>query len=467
MAPSKINENKICLNVLNTEDLTAPFAPWKREDRGQQVYIKLTKEGESVLLFVGENCVLDASMQQTLMRLTNDGWTIAGELTLSFDGFQEPGIDPYVYQDPITLELGCGLLPLVDPQYNAPLTLAMPKLRDEIAKESGLVPAGVHIKDNLNLERSQYLIYLHNSPVASGEIFLDRFLAIGSFEQLSDLEGWATVEPTYRVKAKWIEEKNREKAESMGCMLAGPLQVLLTHIKSVMLQAAPELLGLQDTFNLISRLQVTHPVVVEDFLNNRKNLRCLRKILQNLLREEVALNNLVTILETIGDNLENIDNIDKITEECRLSLARQICSKKLNANGELLAIITGTKLEKALRELQELSDPEKDPEGKFEELADKVVNQLRQALHDANNPPAIITIDKLRRFLTKLIHQAIPGVSVLSNNEVALSRVKLIVNGTAELKDEKKAETPPAEETSNKESKESKKSEGLLGLFKK
>lgn len=467
MAPSKINESQINLKVLNTEDLSAPFAPWKREDRGQQVYIKLTKGEESVLLFVGENCLLDATKQQTLLRLTNDGWTIAGELTLSFDGFQEPGIDPYVYQDPITLELGCGLLPLVDPQYKAPLTLAMPKLRDEIAKESGLVPAGVHIKDNLNLEHSQYLIYLHNSPVASGEIFLDRFLAIGSFEQLSDLEGWATIEPTYRVKAKWIEEKNREKAEKMGCMLAGPMQVLLTHIKSIMLQAAPELLGLQDTFNLISRLQVTHPVVVEDFLKNRKNLRCLRKILQNLLREEVALNNLVTILETIGDNLDNVADVDKITEECRLSLARQICSKKLNPNGELLAIITGTKLEKALRELQELSDPEKDPEGKFEELADKVVNQLRQSLQETNNPPVIITVDKLRRFLAKLIHQAIPTVSVLSNNEVAQSRVKLIVNGTAELKEEGKTPTPPPpppEETSHKDTK---KSEGLLGLFKK
>ena len=213
MSLPQIDETKNELKLFNLEGCQANFAPWKRSERGQQVYVKLVRDDEESFLFVGENCILDAKLQQALIRLVNDGWNVAGELTCSFEGTNEPGIDPYVYQDPVTLELGKNLLPLLDPQQEAPLVQAMPKIRDEIAKESGLVPAGVRIKDNLRLGSSQYEILLHNSPIAQGEIFLDRFLAIGSFEQLSELEGWAAIEPTYRMKAKWIEANFREKAE--------------------------------------------------------------------------------------------------------------------------------------------------------------------------------------------------------------------------------------------------------------
>lgn len=208
----KINETVNEVKLFSLTDYEADFIPWKRSERGQQVYIKLVREQESALLYVGENCVMDAELQQALIRLVNEGWNVAGEITMSFEGSTEPGIDPYVYQDPIVLELGKGLLPLLDPQQNAPLVSAMPGLRDEIARESGLVPSGVRIKDNLRLDPCRYTVLLHNSPIATGEIYLDRFLAIGSFEQLSTLEGWAAIEPTYRMKAKWIEASLREKA---------------------------------------------------------------------------------------------------------------------------------------------------------------------------------------------------------------------------------------------------------------
>ncbi|MBQ7501232.1 FHIPEP family type III secretion protein [bacterium] len=452
MALPKIDEFKVNLQIFNTEALHADFAPWKRSERGQQVYIKLLKDDQTALLYVGENCVLDAQMQQILMRLVNDGWSVAGEMTVSFDGNSDPGIDPYVYQDPIVVELGRGLLPLVDPQCGAPLVQAMPHLRDEIARESGLVPAGIRIKDNLKLDQYQYKILLKNSPLTDGEIFLDRFLAIGSFDQLSSLEGWSAVEPTYRMKAKWILENQREKAEKLGCVLVGPLQVLLTHIKGLMLESAPELLGLQDTFNLISRLQITHPVVVEEFITNYKNLRALRKILQNLLRERVALSNLVTILETVGDNLDNIQETEIVVEACRQALARQICSANLNQNNELLAIITGPEIEGLIAELKEMNYINPIGSTDFEEKADIVAYALKSGLEEAGNPPVVVTDGRLRNFLSRLIASDLPGLCVLSTQEVTLGHVKLIVNGVADLKDNKIQSEPQSFEGDEVES---------------
>lgn len=473
MALSKIDESQIQLKVFNAESLKADFAPWKRSERGQQVYIKLVRGAETAFLFVGENCVLDAEMQQVMLRLVNEGWNVAGEVTMSFEGSSDPGIDPYVYEDPVTLELGRGLLALLDPHQGSPLVEAMPKLRDEIAHESGLVPAGIHLKDNLKLQPSQYSILLKNSPIAEGELFLDRFMAIGSFEQLSAIEGWATVEPTYRMKAKWIEPSMREKAEAAGCILVGPMQVLLTHIKNIMLEAAPELLGLQDTFNLVSRLQITHPVVVEEFLKNRRSLRILRRVLQRLLSERVALSNLVTILETAGDKLDDdCKDDEEIAEACRLALARQICWANLSHTGELQVLMTGAKLEKALENLKE--NPGNSEE--FEKRADELTACIKEGLREAGNPPVIVTARRLRVFLAKLIAEDIPHMCVLSEREAAAGRAKLIVNATAELKDKKQAapqEQPEqakdkdaGDEPAKEEAKENKKSEGFLGIFK-
>ncbi|MGM9992243.1 MAG: FHIPEP family type III secretion protein [Candidatus Bruticola sp.] len=482
----QINETKNEIKLFSLANYTADFIPWKRSERGQQVYIKVTRDQEDAFLYVGENCVLDAELQQALIRLVNEGWNVAGELTMSFEGSAEPGIDPYVYQDPVVLELGKGLLPLLDPQQSAPLVSAMPGLRDEIARESGLVPAGVRIKDNLRLEPCRYNILLHNSPIASGEIYLDRFLAIGSFEQLSTLEGWAAVEPTYRMKAKWIEANLRDKAEQVGCLLVGPLQVLLTHLKSIMLESAPELLGLQDTFNLISRLQITHPIVVNEFLKDNLKLRILRRVLQSLLRERIALNNMVTILETIGDGLiVQIDLreavIEHLAENCRLSLARQICWSNLTPNGELQAAITGDKLEADLHKLKQLQHSEKKDEA-AKLLTDRIITCVKDKLQAAGNPNVIITAPELRRFFSNLIQSDIPHMCVLSTREVEKSRVKMIINGTLEYKkddqispvdeNEHKSETGELEENKaipvkNEESNPSS-SEGILSsIFKK
>ena len=486
----KIEESPVSLKLFCLEGSSVPFIPWQRNERGQQVFIKLTRAEEVALLFVGENCLLDAELQQTLIRLVNEGWKVEGELTASFEGSHEPGIDPYVYQDPIVLELGKGLLPLLDPQQGAPLLGALPQVSDEIARESGLVPAGVRLKDNLRLGANQYTVLLKSSPIASGEIYLDRFLAIGSFEQLSALEGWATVEPTYRMQAKWVSADLQEKAKKMGCVLVGPLQVLLTHLKSLVLGAAPELLGLQDTYNLLARLQITHPVVVEEFMQDRSQLRALRKVLQGLLQERVALNNLVTILEVVGDKLQEVErpSLELLIEECRLALARQICWSNLNPQGELSVIVTTRPLEEKIARLSALRRHPEEVQ-LSEELVQTIIASIKEALNDGGGTMVIVTDPQLRPFLAKLLALELPSACVLSTTEVALGRAKLIITARASLqekdaapaapsnppqearepqdKEKEELEPPSPKGDTEKANAENGKGEGLLGFLRK
>ena len=427
MSIPKLESSTQEITVLTSPSLKADFSPWQRDERGQQVYIKLTRAEESAYFYVGEHCQMDAEMQKSLLRLVNDGWSVCGELTLSFEGRNEPDVDPYVYQDAVTVELGQALLPLVDPQQNAPLSSHLPDVRDSVAKELGLVPAGVRIKDNLRLSSNQYAILLKNAPVGSGELFLDRYLAIGTHEQISELQGWTTVDPTFRQPAKWITADFRDKADALGCLVLGSLQVIMHHIQRIMIAFSPELLGLQDTYNLLARLQITHPVVIDDFISNRSNLRCLHKVLRALLSEQVPIKELVTILECVGDALEETRDVTAIVERCRRALSRQICWRYLNSEGELQALVLSDNIESALAEVADDEEVEL-----TEELRDKIISAVEEAWLANKRPPVLLTTPEHRPLVSSLLRRTIPQIRVLSTAELAAG-AHLIVNATVDI----------------------------------
>ena len=449
MSIPKLETSKQEITVLNSPNLKADFAPWQRDERGQQVFIKLTRQEECAYFFVGEHCQMDAEMQKTLLCLVNDGWNISGELTLSFEGRNEPDVDPYVYQDAITVELGQALLPLVDPQQNAPLSSHLPDVRDSVAKELGLVPAGVRIKDNLRLSSNQYAILLKNAPVGVGELFLDRYLAIGTHEQISELQGWTTVDPTFRQPAKWITADFRDKADALGCLVLGSLQVIMHHIQRIMIAFSPELLGLQDTYNLLARLQITHPVVIEDFVSSRSNLRRLHKVLRALLSEQVPIKELVTILECVGDALEETQDVTELVERCRRALSRQICWRYLNSEGELQALVLSDNIENVFSEAEADEDLEL-----TEDLHDKIISAIEQAWLANKRPPVLVTAPAHRPLVSRMLKTAIPQIRVLSTAELAPG-TRLIVNATVDINavspDKVGGETQAAEAETAKE----------------
>ncbi len=427
MSAPKLETSQQELTIFNVPNLKSDFAPWQRDERGQQVYIKLSRGEESALLYVGEHCLLDSELQQSLLRLVNEGWNVDGEITLAFEGRNEPEIDPYVYQDAITVELGPALLTLVDPQQKAPLSSNLPAVRDSVARELGLVPAGVRIKDNLKLSSNQYTILLKNSPVGVGELFLDRYLAIGTHEQLSQLQGWTTTDPTFRQPAKWVTADFRDKADAIGCLVMGSLQVIMHHLQRVMMAFSPELLGLQETYNLVMRLQITHPIVIKDFIDDSSKLRILHKVLRGLLAEQVAIKDLVTILECVGDALEETRDIEEIIERCRRSLARQICWGYLNNEGELQALVLSNNIESALSEVVNDEDTQLS-----DELRDKIVNAISEAWQANRRPRVLFTAPSLRPLVSRLLRRALPQIQVLSTVEIAAG-IKVLINATVEI----------------------------------
>ena len=430
MAKNRPEESLQNLMVYRVGEVFEPFAPWKRSEVGKQVYVKITRADEVAFIYVGHESNLRAELQQALMRLVNDGWSVEGELLVSFDGRSEPGTDPYVYQDPLVVELGRGLLALADPQNGTPLVAQLEQTREEVARDVGLVLPSVRVVDNMQLETQQYLIRIKGSPVSTGELFLDRYLVVAPLEQLSSLEGWATQDPVHRLTAKWVEAAQKEKAESLGCLVLGPLSVMMTHIKSSILSACPELLGLQETYDLIARLRHTHPVVVEDFLADRNHLRRVRRVLQSLLAERVPIRDLVTILETCGEYLDQLHRTDIVTEQCRNYLARQICATYLNQEGVLRGMALGPLTEQVILDSIHITE-----RGATLSLPPERVEELLSAIKKAREgqgfPPVIFTDPPTRAFVHRVIARAFPDLGVLSTSEI-VPGIKVEVCGTIE-----------------------------------
>lgn len=415
MESAKMNEEKVEFTLFSGGELRSPFIPWTRSEQGQQSFIKLARGDQMALLYSGMETVLRAEVQKILMRLLNEGWQMEGEVHLIFRGSGEMDFDILFQRDPLTLELSSHLLPLVDPCQGAPLLERLNSLREEIAQEIGLVTPGIRVKDNIRLPPNRYVILLREVPLAEYELFLNRYLAVGTLEQLAGIPGWSTIEPAFRANAKWIEAGEKDAAERAGCMLLGSLSVLLTHLKEVLKANAARILGLQDIKFLLERLGQNYPVVVEDFLQDNTRLRRVRKILQNLLEEKVSIRNLVTILETIGDHQEELDETDLMTECVRLALATQICSMCVDAEGVMRGLLLSESLEQKM--IHALSNNAKELSLNDEEK-DEIIAAVKRAVEEYSSPGIVFCKPPLRPHLSRLLRASLPGITVISLAEI-------------------------------------------------
>lgn len=324
------------------------FLAWTAGQQGQQTFLKLDRGNESVLLYAGVGGVVEADLQRDLMKMTSEGWAVQGEVTVTFDGTAEPEMEALFGPELCVLELGAGLLPLVDPFQRAPLVQKLRDVRRDVAAITGVVVPGVQVRDDLGLDPAAYRLRIRGVEVAQGQIFLDRLFALGSLEQLEGLNGWITTDPTWRLPAKWIEPSERDKAEGLQCTLLGGLAVLLTHVRETLRAHAFTLLGLQETHQLLMRLRQTHPVVVDDFLASVGRVRQLRHVLRALLEEGVSVRDLVTILEVLGDRLDVLDDVEGAAEAVRRALARDILMRAANGEGVVRALVLDDESEQRL-----------------------------------------------------------------------------------------------------------------------
>lgn len=233
-------------------------------------------------------------------------------------------VSPIVPLDPLSLELGYALIPLVDKEKGAELLERITRIRRTSALELGLVAPRIRIIDNMRIDPDEYCFKIRGVEVASGKIRMDSYLAINSGDVSEEIPGERTFEPTFGLPAIWISENNRDRAEMLGYTVVDPPSIVATHLTEIIKRHAAEILDRQMVQGIIDALRKDAPAVVDDVLKVA-SLGEIQKILQGLLREQVSIRNTVTIFETIADYRPITSDISILTERVRQALGRQIC----------------------------------------------------------------------------------------------------------------------------------------------
>ncbi|MCK9225318.1 MAG: flagellar biosynthesis protein FlhA [Candidatus Muirbacterium halophilum] len=252
----------------------------------------------------------------------------------------ESVLDSILHVDKLELEIGIGLIPLVDASQGGDLKDRITMLRREVALELGLMLPKVRIRDNIQLSPNNYVIKLKGMEISRGEVFVDKYFAMNTGFASEEIEGQETIDPIYGMQAFWIDEIQKETAENAGFIVVDAATTVITHIKEIVSQYSHELLGREELELLVDYIKNDYKSLVEELIPAKLPLSEVQKILQNLLKEGVSIRNLVTIFETLIEAKNyGIENIDNLTEHVRASLARQIVEIYIDKNENLLNVI--------------------------------------------------------------------------------------------------------------------------------
>jgi flagellar biosynthesis protein FlhA len=322
--------------------------------------------------------------------------------------------------DPMELEVGLGLVKLVDPQQGGGFLDRVAQVRRQMAVDLGLVVPPVRIRDNDTLEPNSYAVKLRGVTIASGSLRPDRWLAMDAGSASGTLEGVATKEPAFGLNAYWISEELKSTAEVLGYRVVDPGTVLSTHLTETIKRYAHELLTRDEVHHLIKTLKEESPAVVEEVVPTVLKPGEIQKVLQNLLREGVSIRDLGTILETLGDYGPRIKDPEVLTEYVRNALARTISRSHASADGRLYVVTLDPRLEEVIKAATERGE-----RGSVLALSPAAVSRLGRRLSEevaklvaAGHEPVILCSPQVRAQVKKLAEAVQPGVAVLSYNEI-------------------------------------------------
>ncbi|HHJ64651.1 MAG TPA: flagellar type III secretion system protein FlhA, partial [Aquifex aeolicus] len=318
--------------------------------------------------------------------------------------------------DPITMEVGYGLIPYVDESQGGDIPQRIRTMRKQIAQEFGVIVPLVHIRDNLKLKPNQYRILIKGIEADSYEIMPGYLLAVDLGTARGKLEGIETKEPAFGLKAYWIPEDRKDEAQSRGYMVVDISTAIMTHLSEVIKRNLHELLGRNEVIELIDRLSKRYPRVVQDIVPEQVPVSVVHRVLQNLLREGVPVNDLLTILETLADYIEQTRDPDTLTEYVRQNLSKRI-TRMYMTDGTLYALALSPRTEAKLLHLIN--------EGKEDEFIDIVLNKLYKKISKEiekfvqfQATPLLLTSANLRRYVRKALEPYLPQLAVLSYNEL-------------------------------------------------
>jgi flagellar biosynthesis protein FlhA len=336
--------------------------------------------------------------------------------------------------DILELEVGYGLIPLVDDKQEGDLLERIRAIRRQFAMDMGMIVPPLHVRDNLQLKPDQYVLQLKGIEIARGEVMMGYLLAMDSGAAKREIEGIPTKEPAFGLPALWIAPEKKDEAQVAGYTVVDPSTVVATHLTEQLRGHAEELLGRQDTQKLLDNLAKTHPKVVEELVPNVLTLGAVQKVLQNLLRERVSIRDLLTICETLADYGPKSKDTDILTEYVRQKLARSILTFYVDQDNTLPVLTLATKVEDLLRE-----SIQKGEQGAHLALEPNLAQRLLEAIQEQaervaaeGHQPVILCSPPVRRHLRRLLERFLPQVMVLSHGELT-SQVKINSLGTIEV----------------------------------
>ena len=317
--------------------------------------------------------------------------------------------------DFLELEIGYELIPLVGGEKGG-LVERIRALRRQFVADKGFLVPQIHIRDNLRLASKEYVIIVKGIEAGKGELRVGRLLAMSAGQENGELKGEHAREPAFGLPALWISTADKDRAEMMGYTVVDPETVLVTHLSEVIKRYGPELLTRQDVQKLLDGLSQDHPKVVEELIPHHLTVGAVQKVLQNLLREEVPIRDLLTIVETLADSAPNTKDADLLTEYVRHALARTITSGHRTAEGIIPVMTLEPEIEKTLR------DGTREGMALDPEAAQGLVRAVQQAVETFATRglvPIILASGPVRRHLKQLMSHYLPQVVVLSHNEIA------------------------------------------------
>jgi flagellar biosynthesis protein FlhA len=322
--------------------------------------------------------------------------------------------------DPLELEIGYGIIPIVDNKGTGNLLDRIRALRKQFATEMGLIMPSLHIRDNLELKPNEYTFCVKGNEVARGELMADQYLAIDPGDARGKIEGIKTTDPAFGLPAVWISPDKKAAAELAEYTVVEPASILTTHLSEVVRQYGYEFLGRQEIQRLLDNVSKTSPKVVDELVPGLLSLGSLQKVLQNLMREQVSIRDLLSIIETLADYAPMTKDTDILTEYVRQKLARSITKPYLLGKKTLKVLNLKPSVEDMISRGINQTDY-----GAYLALgpkeARKIIDQIKKGVDGITikiEQPVILCSTAIRRHLKKLCDSFHVQVAVFSHNEI-------------------------------------------------
>lgn len=334
---------------------------------------------------------------------------------------RKENIEALLPLDLVELEVGYGLINIVESEQSGDLIERIVSIRKQFALDLGLIVPSIHIRDNLQLQPGEYRVLIKGNKVGGGSLRPESLLAMDPGNVMRAVPGTPTKEPAFGLDALWISKAQKEEAEMAGYTVVDLPTVMATHLTEIIRTHAHELFGRQEADSLVENFKKTHPKVVSDLIPDPLSLGVVVKVLQNLLREQVSIRDLLTIFETLADEAHRTKDPELLTEAVRKALSRNITHKYMNEEGEISVLTLEPKIEEVLANsllqteqgVQLVMDPKQ-----AQNLLTRISRSIEEHPEIAAQP-ILLTSTTARRHLFKLTSRFIPQLIVLSHNEIA------------------------------------------------